>query len=73
MKHLKILFYPVLLLSFYLRESDQLCVAKEEALQIFERVDTLLDGSLEDHNSAFQLLATYENEVYKTFIVISYN
>jgi len=43
-------------------ESDQLCVAKEEALQIFERVDTLLDGSLEDHNSAFQLLATYENE-----------
>jgi len=37
-------------------------VPKEEALHIFEKADTLLEGNPEDHNSAFQLLSAYENE-----------
>jgi len=37
-------------------------ILKDEALQIFEEVDCLLEGNAEDHNSAFQLLSTYENE-----------
>ena len=45
-------------------------VPKEEALHIFEKADTLLEGNPEDHNSAFQLLSTYENEVCKTNVII---
>jgi len=36
--------------------------AEEEALQIFEKVDALLEGSSEEQESAFQLLSNYEDE-----------
>ena len=36
---------------------------QEEALTIFDKVDVLMEGTSKEHEIAFHLLASYENEV----------
>lgn len=42
---------------------EELVSSQEEALQIFEKVDILLEGTSKEHELAFALLTSYENEV----------
>lgn len=36
----------------------------EEAIELFDKVDNLLEGTSVDHELAFKLLDGYKNEVY---------
>ena len=36
---------------------------QEEALTIFDKVDVLMEGTSKEHEIAFHLLTSYENEV----------
>ena len=42
---------------------QELVSTQEEALQIFEKVDILMEGTSKEHELAFALLTSYENEV----------
>ena len=47
--------------------SQELISSQEEALQIFEKVDILLEGTSKEHEVALHLLTSYENEVFHIF------
>jgi len=44
-------------------DRQELVSSQEEALQIFEKVDTLMEGTSKEHELAFALLTSYEIEV----------
>lgn len=45
-----------------LEDKQELVSTQEEALQIFEKVDILMEGTSKEHELAFALLTSYENE-----------
>jgi len=54
-------FFLFTILNGFVRQ--ELVSTQEEALQIFEKVDILMEGTSKEHELAFALLTSYENEV----------
>lgn len=54
--------------SFLSPEDD---VIPEEAIELFDKVDNLLEGPSSDHLVALQLLDSYKNEVWELSIYFS--